>query len=982
MERTVKPSVVIGLGGTGLKVIMRLRRLLEETYGTPEQSALSQLPVFQFLYVDTDEGDSEDFEVSEELGDRIALTPAERYLATVRDVYRLWDRFDDAPGVKEWLPEVLRGMPDLTRGARQIRALGRLALHQHFNDLRTRLSQAASRAISEHNHEVLRARSSFRMDSHQNLKFYLVSSVCGGTGSGMFLDIGYLTREVFDTLSGRGQPSRTTAYLTLPDVYRSFDAEERIGPNGIAALRELDYHNRRATRFKATYAGDHEVEFGGPPFDLCYLVGISNEHVNFADALGDFYQMLAHQLFLNLTSVDEDLTSHRINTTALEEPDKHDFPRRYLAFGLSSAVLPAEHIRTACTDRLAVAVLDVWLGASRAAAANDRRLREAVDQFLDEKARMVESDTRHDLIERLAAEGEQKLDEWGESIAKRATGANWGTFAGSLSSTYQDQVASLSDGAARASRGKHVNEMHDRMAAVVDDLTDLLRAEASRLLNTGEGPGYVSQFLAMVDARLAEAQEVFRAVCKDDSQPRKETLQRQERVEAGIGRLAEYARTFTFAKTQVMAQETRRWVNSATIAQKDALHLAARRVAVDLVGELQTKIADLANRVEIVRRLLQDRRDYFDRSRRDAEERAAHRDVVNGALLYAPGEQMNKYYRAVLGGGGEPEVAGGLTQKVLGSDSVLDLALPAVRPRIEGTGELWRLCRERVEEALQPELRAATVIAAMAPSEQTVLLTNIQQMSQAMLPSSLTEPDLGDHAFQSNRLVRLQGGSAPEDEASRQVVAQLAKLSYGANDLRPLDNPSVILFSDEKAVFPLRALSQLDQWNRGYQRHLRNSPIPLHTRKQYLEGLPPLTFEEAQEVRGQLLVEQAARAEARELCVLAGAFGVWAAFSAERVVYDYEDEAGLAAQADLGPADPPDAMVDALVRLPRVRERLAADLKRRREAVGTDVSALQAQAASHLEVLAARLKGDRTSEEYESRRKLLGQYVKGEWRGR
>ena len=75
-------------------------------------------------------------------------------------------------------------------------------------------------------------------------------------------------------------------------------------------------------------------------------------------------------------------------------------------------------------------------------------------------------------------------------------------------------------------------------------------------------------------------------------------------------------------------------------------------------------------------------------------------------------------------------------------------------------------------------------------------------------------------------------------------------------------------------------------------------------------------------------------------------------------------------------------MVDALVRLPRVRERLAADLKRRREAVGTDVSALQAQATSHLEVLAARLKGDRTSEEYESRRKLLGQYVKGEWRGR
>jgi len=982
MPRTVKPSVVVGLGGTGLKVIMRLRRLLEETYGTAEASALSQLPLFQFLYIDTDESDVPDFEMPEELHDRVALSAAERYSAAVRDVYRLWDHFDDAPGLKEWLPDVLRGMPDLTRGAKQIRALGRLAFHQHFNDIRTRLRQAADRAISEKNHEMLRPRQLFQMDSFQNLRFYVISSACGGTGSGMFLDLGYLTRQVYDDRVGRGGKSPTTAYLSLPDVYSAFNVEDRIGPNGFAALRELDYHNRTQTRFHATYSGDHELEMSGPPFDLCYLVGISNEHINFADALEDFYQMMAHQLLLNLTSVDEDLTSGRVNIAALEEPDKHGFPRRYLAFGLSSAVLPADHIKDACMARLAGSVLNVWLSSSGdSSTSEERRLREAVERFLDEEAHLGENEKRHDIVDRLVASCEKEIDDWGENLAKRALNADWDSLAAGLPSVYQDQCSTLAEGPERAVRGKRINAIHDRLPMILDDIVKTVKGKVSELLTAGQGPEFAIGFLEEISRRLDVTTEQFREIRKEDSKVRQQTQRRKERTEGGIAQLAEYAGTFTFAKGQVMAQETRKWAMSAIEAQKDLLHLAARGVALELIAELKRRLQDLTSRVETVERLIRDRRDYFNRSREKAEERASRRDVVNGTLLFTPGEQLEKYYQSVLGRSPETEVARDIARKVLGEDSVLDLASPSVRPKIEGTGELWRLCRQRVEETLQPLLVAARVIAEMPLAEQSTTLGNVQRMSQAMLPSSRNEPELGDHAFLSNRVVRLHGGASPGDDASRQVVTQLQKLGYDGNDLRPLDNPSVILFSDEMLVFPLRALSQLEQWHRDYKRHTEVSRIPLHIRSQYAEGLPPLTYEEALRHREEVESQETARMEAHDLCVLAGAFGVWCAFSPERVVYSYRDDTGLPAEVELGASDNMDGMVVTLVPLDVVRNRLREELLERRLSTGEATDGLRHEATEYLEALAKQLKGGKTNDEYEGQRRLLGEYIKGEWKG-
>jgi hypothetical protein len=47
--RAIKRTIIIGLGGTGRDVLMRIRRFIIDKYGK-----LSNLPVVSFVHIDTD----------------------------------------------------------------------------------------------------------------------------------------------------------------------------------------------------------------------------------------------------------------------------------------------------------------------------------------------------------------------------------------------------------------------------------------------------------------------------------------------------------------------------------------------------------------------------------------------------------------------------------------------------------------------------------------------------------------------------------------------------------------------------------------------------------------------------------------------------------------------------------------------------------------------------------------------------------------
>ena len=73
------PTVVIGLGGTGKEILIKVRRMITESYGS-----LDSLPIVSFLHIDTEQN----VKVSEPqvvLKQDISLRPAEQVWTKVED---------------------------------------------------------------------------------------------------------------------------------------------------------------------------------------------------------------------------------------------------------------------------------------------------------------------------------------------------------------------------------------------------------------------------------------------------------------------------------------------------------------------------------------------------------------------------------------------------------------------------------------------------------------------------------------------------------------------------------------------------------------------------------------------------------------------------------------------------------------------------------------------------------------------------------
>ncbi|MEX6776203.1 tubulin-like doman-containing protein, partial [Limnospira fusiformis NRMCF6962] len=136
---TIVPTLIIGVGGTGLEVISRVRRLIVESYGS-----LEKLPVVGFLHIDTDE--------------RPRVKKPEMAGPPLEDYEEFWAHvtFEEAKKIKEnpttyswyhdWLPPELTVLQLVSQqGAGQIRACGRFAFFYNHQNIRNKCQQAIKR---------------------------------------------------------------------------------------------------------------------------------------------------------------------------------------------------------------------------------------------------------------------------------------------------------------------------------------------------------------------------------------------------------------------------------------------------------------------------------------------------------------------------------------------------------------------------------------------------------------------------------------------------------------------------------------------------------------------------------------------------------------------------------------------------------------------------------------------------------------------
>ncbi|MCC6421341.1 MAG: hypothetical protein IT429_24140 [Gemmataceae bacterium] len=430
----VAPTLLIGLGGSGKDVLLRIRRMFYERHGRRADGSIG-FPIVGYLALDTDpgaferlEGDSPGDFVLRNIQFKRGGTP-EAIDCTV-EPRQLEDYFrggeQSYPHIFRWLPPEMKrfGANGIVGGAGQNRLFGRLAFFHHFpiiaQTLRARINQIVTDATLPQRRAQWQAelRRPLRVNPRR-LEVVLVYSLAGGTGAGMFLDMGLLVRHLVerDLNLPDVQPFFTHFVLTpeafvqeaaegTRNVVLTPDQRRKIQENAFACLREMEYFSMRPGRsfdlslpppvsgpgvplsdaaepwYRVQWTLDgpwHEVH--SSPWDTCYLVGAGNDNMG-SGCLppSEIYQMVAERLFLHFDGGQFALKDHSERSNIVDRTlhamrDKvrdnskdrlgdvlysHYLSKRFSTFGLAQVYFDRERMRRAAAHRLAWKLVAEW----------------------------------------------------------------------------------------------------------------------------------------------------------------------------------------------------------------------------------------------------------------------------------------------------------------------------------------------------------------------------------------------------------------------------------------------------------------------------------------------------------------------------------------------------------------------------------------------------------------------------------------------
>jgi serine/threonine protein kinase len=280
-EGVLLPALVIGLGGLGRGVLQKFRKSLRKR--DPNQT----WPHIRLLSVDTDPGG---FETSTNTPDAL-LTPGEFLVTPFQRPSHYLKRQREREQLEAWLPLAkLTSVPRGQTSAGGWRALGRLAFVSCAATVAKRLRDELEACSAEPKLQEVARRTNLGLRSSRP-RVYVVTSLCGGTGSGMFLDLASTLRRELQQI---GHPRAEVIGVFLVPAVEGTGAARGVA-NAYAALSELSYFARSAAAEAASKDGPHKLAF-----DRCVVLPLPL--LSDRPALDEFTTLAGDFLCRELTS--------------------------------------------------------------------------------------------------------------------------------------------------------------------------------------------------------------------------------------------------------------------------------------------------------------------------------------------------------------------------------------------------------------------------------------------------------------------------------------------------------------------------------------------------------------------------------------------------------------------------------------------------------------------------------------------------------
>lgn len=285
VQRIDAPLLVIGLGGTGVSIVNYVKRFFAQRFELPKDDEGRQIPIPRYtayLGIDTDTSSKG------QLTDQEYLDITVSGLADILDPKYRDDNL--RPEERTWLHQRLTA-DAAGKGAGGLRQASRFMLNRNYTQVRERIKSALKSIVLVEEAVAL-----------GRVEIAICTGICGGTGSGTFLDIPQIVRHCMEETFPQ-KDYRVTGYIVMPDVSTHYaeseTAKESHEGNGYAALKELDFWmnvEEHKTPFTARYYMSDSIKWTRAPYDACILLSGMTSSTAFADPMSVVKQLVAENL--------------------------------------------------------------------------------------------------------------------------------------------------------------------------------------------------------------------------------------------------------------------------------------------------------------------------------------------------------------------------------------------------------------------------------------------------------------------------------------------------------------------------------------------------------------------------------------------------------------------------------------------------------------------------------------------------------------
>jgi hypothetical protein len=859
--RKIKRTICIGLGGTGRDVLMRIRRLIVDRYGD-----LAELPIVSFVHIDTDKGASHvsglrtgntyhGVDLSFRDAEKVAATMSRSEVNNFAEGLKISANDREGVGVYDhiarWFPpQLLKDLKTIDEGAKGIRPVGRLAFFHNYRKIKNALETAERRTRG---HESFLIKKGFIVEP--NLNIFAIGSLCGGTGSGIFLDTAYCLRGNY---GDRG--AQIYGYFIItPELYGN---TPNMNANTYAALKELNYYASNGTEFIACYDPQNLeiIREQRPPFDYVYLV---------ADRTAKDYKILdknklcnviANKIIIDFASEIAPIINAQRDNFLIHMINKDDYPRpnvqRYLTFGLAQIYFPRDLTVQVSLNILKRQLLNFWLN-GQGQSPDPQML---LEQFL---LSWYGSD-RDGLVNKLKDTTIEKnknfnsnLTSWINSleieVGECKTAEDRRNLIDRLNREIKTQFRKVQPGDNDNSRGLWLTVLQQQTPSLIQQLKQGLDIFISELLRPNNVNFCINNTRAFLEALLTEINQNKRNLEEkfQSTEPLRdiEYLDSKWKDIEQILNDGEQKSGFAFFgnknKNNNFQEDVK--ANLRTIKElfKNNFEFTALREGLEIVNALQEHIKTIIDRANSVNNLIRVIQNSYERKEIDLKQ--LDKNEMSGEAIFAEGD-TNTCFEIILPVNERRSqlvlVSGKITEQIGLGESFLGLLERNLldEKQLEQEIDLIvdRFFASRSNNLVQSAI--ARFLENYSLGDRSTRLEQILREGEPLLPLNLSDPYFYNDKAKQLSIIGFKDSDAREVQQFKTILTR--DLGIEENVFKAIQTEDEILIISEYAAFPLRLIEGLENMKQHYIRQQNYGITYLHNdyRTLFTDIIPPEAY--------------------------------------------------------------------------------------------------------------------------------------------